>query len=119
MHKENRLALRKDFQRVYRFGRSIANFQFVLYINKTKELNTLRLGVSVSKKVGNAIVRNRIRRRVKEIIRLKLDQLPKGVDLILIARKPVADMDYHAINKSLIHLLKKSGLLDQKGGGAS
>jgi ribonuclease P protein component len=111
MQKENRLAFRRDFQKVYRFGRSVANSQFVLYQNSRKEDGPSRLGISVSKKVGNAVVRNRIRRVVKEIVRLRLSELKTGLDLVLIARKPVAEMDYHQIEKSLNHILKKADLI--------
>jgi ribonuclease P protein component len=117
MQKENRLALRKDFQRVYRFGRSVANHQFVLYQNIRQANDPLRLGISVSKKVGNAVVRNRIRRRIKEIVRLKKDLLKIGLDIILIVRKPTAEMDYHQMEKSLNHIFRKADLFIKQAKG--
>ncbi|GIP40646.1 ribonuclease P protein component [Paenibacillus sp. J31TS4] len=111
MHKENRLAKREDFQKVYRRGKSFANHQFVVYRLEQREPAPLRLGVSVSKKVGNAVVRNRLRRTVKEIVRLNLDRLEANVDVIVIARKPVAEMEYAGIQSSLLHVLKRAGLL--------
>jgi ribonuclease P protein component len=117
MQKENRLALRKDFQRVYRFGRSVANHQFVLYQNIRRANDPLRLGISVSKKVGNAVVRNRIRRRIKEIVRLKKDLLKIGLDIILIVRKPTAEMDYHQMEKSLNHIFRKADLFIKQAKG--
>lgn len=111
MYKQNRLAKREDFNKVYRAGKSTANHQFVLYYKKKTDPPQLRVGISVSKKVGNAVVRNRIRRRVKEIVRLHLDRIEGEGDLIFIARKPVADMEYAEMKKSLLHVLKKAGLL--------
>jgi ribonuclease P protein component len=116
VHKQNRLAKREDFNKVYRSGKSIANQQFVLYyllkptvISSSTEC--FRLGVSVSKKIGNAVVRNRIKRIVKEVIRLETARIVHHVDFILIARKPVTVMDYHEIEKSIQHVLKKAALL--------
>ncbi|MFD0871816.1 ribonuclease P [Chlamydia abortus] len=114
MHKQNRLAKREDFSKVYRWGKSTANHQFVLYRKEKNASQPLRVGVSVSKKVGNAVVRNRIRRVVKEIIRLNIDRIEGNADLIFIARKPAADMSYHEMEKSLFHVLKKAGLFKKK-----
>lgn len=110
MQREYRLAKKKDFNRVFRFGKSVANHQFVLYQNNQPSIHTFRLGISVSKKVGNAVVRNRIRRLVKEIIRLNKERIKHGNDLILIARKPTSEMDYHQMEKSLFHVFKKADL---------
>jgi ribonuclease P protein component len=117
MQKENRLAFRRDFKRVYRFGRSVANHQFVLYQKARQVDEPLRLGISVSKKVGNAVVRNGIRRRIKEIVRLKKEYLKTGLDIILIVRKPAAEMDYHQIEKSLNHIFRRADLFKDKSKG--
>lgn len=113
MYKKNRLSLREDFQKVYKFGKSTANQQFVVYqLLKPSQLE-LRLGVSVSKKLGNAVVRNRLRRMMKEIVRLHLSELENKFDIIILARKPSSEMDYVAMEKSLLHVLKRSGLIKQ------
>ncbi|MEI7028021.1 ribonuclease P protein component [Paenibacillus sp. y28] len=111
MQKRLRLARREDFNKVYRFGKSMANHQFVLYQKTQPAVSQFRMGISVSKKVGNAVVRNRIRRVVKEIVRLRAEEIAPRVDFVLIARKPVATMGYAEIEKSLLHLLRKSGML--------
>lgn len=111
VHKENRLAKREEFQKVYRHGKSSANHQFVVYRLHRPAPAPLRLGVSVSKKVGNAVVRNRIRRTVKEIVRLHLDKLETNVDIIVIARKPVAEMEHAGMQSSLLHVFKRASLL--------
>lgn len=70
MQKENRLTRRVDFNKVYRYGKSAANHQFVVYVMNRHSASAgdgFRLGISVSKKVGNAVVRNRLRRRIKDV----------------------------------------------------
>ncbi|TDF94347.1 ribonuclease P protein component [Paenibacillus piri] len=113
MEKKNRLTKREYFDKVYRGGRSVANHQFVLYFYARRQPG-FRLGISVSKKLGNAVVRNRIRRMIKEIIRLNAERLPGGYDLILIGRKPVVGMAYADMEKSIFHVLKRASLLDRK-----
>lgn len=114
MQKEHRLAKREDFNKVYRHGTSVANRQFVLYYKKRLaqdgEGAPFRMGVSVSKKLGNAVVRNRLRRVMKEVVRLHASQVEEGYDFIMIARKPVADMDYGEIEKCMLHALKRASL---------
>lgn len=116
MHKQHRLAKREDFNKVFRFGKSVANQQFVLYHLIKTENEFFRLGVSVSKKIGNAVVRNRLRRIMKEIIRLNKDTITLTADFILIARKPIVDMDYHQIESCIVHVLKKAGLYKKRKG---
>lgn len=114
MQKEYRLAKREDFSKVYRYGKSMANRQFVLYYMEQQKIERFRLGISVSKKVGNAVVRNRLRRMIKEIVRLNKEKIKPHTDLILIARKPLVDMEYQEIEKSAIHVLSKAGLYQKR-----
>ena len=114
MQKEHRLAKREDFNRVYRRGKSVANMQFVVYVLPQKVQGPFRLGVSVSKKLGNAVVRNRLRRMMKEIVRTNQEDFITGVDFVVIARKPVVDMDFEEMKKCLFHALKKATLFKDK-----
>ncbi len=108
MRKQHRLTKNKDFISVYKKGKSTANRFFVLYIAKKAESEPFRLGVSISKKVGNAVVRNRIKRLVKAVF-LDLDkQLPSGYDFIIIARNAAASLDFAQTQESLLHILKKA-----------
>ena len=116
VEKKNRLTKREYFDKVYRHGKSTANHQFVLYYKAQPQQDFFRLGVSVSKKLGNAVVRNRIRRLLKEIVRLHAARIPGGYDLILIARKPAAEMSYLEMEKSVLHVLKRASLLARKDG---
>jgi len=122
MHRKLRLRKREDFNVVYRYGRSFANSQFVVYWRKRSQRGTFRMGVSASSKLGGAVVRNRLRRMVKEIVRLNASKLLEDTDLILIVRKPALSLLYKEMEGSILHVLRKAGLLkgsNPKPGGAS
>ena len=107
-----RLKRRNDFKRVFRRGQSFANRQFVLYSCKRNTKGPFRIGISVSKKIGNAVVRNRLKRMIKEITRHWAGCIKKQIDLVVIVRKPAANMDYHQLKKSLRHLFNKSNVFE-------
>lgn len=111
MHRKLRLRNREDFSRIYRGGKSFANGQFVVYWSKQPSAEPFRLGVSASKKIGNAVVRNRMRRMIKEIVRHQANRIAPKTDLILIVRKPATMMKMKEMEKSVLHVLKKAGLL--------
>jgi len=111
VHKSLRLRNRADFSRVYRHGRSFANHQFVVYWFRKKEVEQFRVGISVSKKVGNAVVRNRMRRMVKEIVRHHDAELIEHIDLVFIVRKGAITMPYKDMERSVLHVLRKASLL--------
>jgi ribonuclease P protein component len=69
------------------------------------------MGVSASSKLGGAVVRNRLRRMVKEIVRLNASKLLEDTDLILIVRKPALSLPYKQMEGSILHVLRKAGLL--------
>ena len=96
----------KDFQVVYKKGKSYANRHLIMYVleNNTEEN---RLGISVSKKVGNSVVRHRVTRLIRESYRLNKESIKKGYDIVIIARASAKEMGYHEIESSLLHLVKK------------
>ncbi len=106
-----RLKKNNDFQLVFKRGRSTANRQFVVYVLKFPERVECRLGLSVSKKIGNAVTRNRIKRKVKEVFRSLDSRLEKGCDYVVIARNPAASMTFAEIESSLQHVLKRAKVL--------
>lgn len=75
-----------------------------------------RLGVSVSRKVGNAVIRNRVRRRISEAFAAQSVSLPAGLDVVIIARKPAAGTSYHILEEELADLFNK--LARKMGSGA-
>ena len=101
-----------DFKRCYKTGRSYGSRLLVLYVLENgKDSN--RLGISVSKKVGNSVVRHRVRRLVKESYRLNEDRFNSGLDLAVVARRQAAESDFHEIESALLYLLGKSGVLSK------
>lgn len=96
-----------DFQNVYRHGVSRADRNLVLYKWKRADADESRIGISVSKRVGNSVVRHRIKRRIKEICRLSEFQIPDGCDFVVIARKPAADASYADLEHSCEKLMRR------------
>ena len=93
----------KDFQIVYKNGTSFANRYLVMYVRKNgTEYN--RLGISVSKKVGNSVVRHRITRLIREVYLLREDTFNSGLDVVVIARVSAKGISYHQVESSLLHL---------------
>jgi len=104
----------KDFRNVYNNGKSIASRYLVMYkLENNFECN--RYGFSISKKIANAVGRNKLKRRLREIIREieKKDNIIFGFDIIFIARKPVVDLDFHRLQSDCIKLIKKMGLYSE------
>lgn len=96
----------RDFQEVYRKGTSAASRQFVMYVLENGTSRN-RLGISVSKKVGNSVVRHTVTRRVREAYRLQEQQFRKGKDIVVIARMPAAQCTQEEVRKALLYLGKK------------
>jgi len=111
MKKEFRVKKNKEFQAAFQKGHSFANRQFVVYSLHKADQDYFRIGLSVSKKIGNAVTRNRIKRYVRQAIFELNDQLAAGKDYVIIARKPTADMDFFEVKKSLTHVLKVGKVL--------
>ena len=93
----------RDFQNVYNNGKSYANKYLVMYVlpNQT-EMN--RLGISVSKKVGNSVIRHHLTRLIRESYRLHEDVFNSGLDIVVIARVNAKNSNYWDIESALLHL---------------
>ena len=105
----------RDFVNVYTSGRSYANKYLVIYTLKNNS-DKNRLGISVSKKVGNSVVRHRLKRLIKESYRLHEKMFNSGLDIVVIARKGSDACDYAGIESALLHLMKLNGTLDTAKG---
>ena len=103
----------KDFQTIYKRGRSYANKYLVMYVLENKEEEN-RLGISVSKKVGNSVIRHRITRLIREGYRLQLNNFKKGYDIVVIARASAKEKNYSDIESALLHLGKLHNIIDEK-----
>jgi ribonuclease P protein component len=95
----------KDFQQVYKKGKSFANKYFVMYVLKN-ELEENRLGISVSKKVGNSVQRNRLKRLIRENYRISESKYIRGLDIVIIARINSKGIGYEEVESALEHLRK-------------
>ena len=95
----------KDFQKVYNKGNSYANRLLVMYVLEN-HTDKNRLGISVSKKVGNSVIRHHVTRLIRESYRLSEEHFRCGYDIVVIARTSAKDKNYHDVESALIHLGK-------------
>ena len=102
-----------EFRRLYQRGKSAAGGTMVLYCRKNK-LDHNRLGLTASTKLGHAVVRNRCRRRLREVYRLNLPQMKKGYDVILVARGKTATAPWKELTSTFTKLCKKLDLLEEQ-----
>ena len=105
-----RLGKNSEFQKVYKSGKSKANKYLVMVLNK-RESGPNRYGFSVSKKVGNSVVRHRITRLLRESVRKNDALVKEGNRIIIIARKDVKEKNFEDVNGAVIHLLKLHGIM--------
>ena len=122
----------RDFQRVYQYGKSAANRTLVLYVypraEKMRQLEQIpyswkmagytknRVGISVSKKVGNSVVRHHLCRLVRESYRLNEDKFDRGLDLVVIFRPGARELPFSDIDRALLHVSRKLGVLQNREG---
>ena len=99
-----------DFQRVYRKGKYASSETLVVYYVK-RRTSIVRIGITTSKKVGKSVQRNRMRRLIRENIRLLHDQLAPGMDLVIVVRKANPDANLYSIGREMRFLLKKLDIL--------
>ncbi|EGF88920.1 ribonuclease P protein component [Gemella sanguinis] len=108
MKKEYRVKKSQDFDNIIRKKQSFANRQFVIYYQENK-LDHMRLGISVSKKLGKAHERNRLKRYVRESFKTRKDFL-KNYDIIIIVRPAAKGLSFLEFGSSIDHVLKRSKL---------
>lgn len=101
-----------EFRRIYRKGKSAVSPQLVIYCQRNRRGHS-RLGVSVSTKLGCAVVRNRVRRRIREIYRLNKAKMLPGYDLIVVARVRAVETDYQKLDRTYLRLLEQLDLLQE------
>lgn len=112
LKKENRLKKKKDFDAIFKewkFKRSL----FILLGIKKNDLNYSRFGIIVSKKIAKkAVVRNKIKRKIREILRNRIKEIDRGYDVVIIPSKEIVDKNYQEIKISLERGLKKIKILE-------
>ncbi len=110
--KSIRLTDSPEFERVYRRGAAYRGSLFSVHAFPN-ELGTPRLGLSVSRKVGNAVTRNAVRRRLKEVFYSALPEIPGNLDLVVSARPAAAEADFRELDEEFARSLRKLGDSDK------
>lgn len=100
----------RDFQNVYKHGISYADHYLVMYVLENGSGKN-RIGISVSKKVGNSVIRHHIKRLIKESYRLKEGAFVKGLDIVIIARVSAKEITYRQTERALLHVARLHGIL--------
>jgi ribonuclease P protein component len=103
------LKLNHIFQRLYR-SQGQANGLLVLYARQNRSGHN-RVGITVSKKLGKAHIRNRVRRRFREVYRLNEDKFLPGYDIVVVARTKAIDADFNKLTAAYLQLAEKAGIL--------
>ena len=104
----------RDFQYVYRNGKSYANKYFIMYVLENHQDRNY-IGISVSKKVGNSVVRHHLCRIVREIYRLHEHVFNSGLNIVVIARPNAKDVSYKEAESAFLHLSKLHGIMNPEG----
>ncbi|MEF2722356.1 MAG: ribonuclease P protein component [Limosilactobacillus fermentum] len=114
MKKSYRVKRESDFQRVFETHNSVANHKFVIYQMQKPNQPHFRVGISVGKKVGNAVQRGWVKRRIRQTLLEVKPELKQDVDFLVIARKSAADLSMKEIKKNLVHALMLAHLFEEK-----
>ena len=112
MIRSESLKKNQDFKVVYQNGTSYANRLLVMYVLKNQHMKN-RLGISVSKKVGNSVVRHRLTRLIRESYRLNEEFFKKDLDIVVIARPTAKDRSYQEIESAFMHLAGKHQIINE------
>ncbi len=107
------LKLNHIFRRLYHAGSHSANRYLVLYCRKNHTPGN-RVGITVGKKLGKAVVRNRVRRRLRDIYRLNEESFHRGYDIVVVARGQAVDASFQQLQNAYLSLAKRLGLLEPK-----
>jgi len=110
MKKAYRVKKNKEFQAIIKSGKSFANREFVIYYIEKQDQTHFRVGISVGRKLGKAVQRNRLKRLIREAFRELESRISPNVDMIIIARKNSIDLPYDRVKNSIVHLLKRLNL---------
>lgn len=108
--KENRIKSKNDFQIVYKTGRSVVDSMSVMYVLANDEKN-IKIGFAVGKKMGNAVVRNRVKRMMREVFRHRRSELKDSIHIIWVARKKLIAADIYTYDRIFMRLAKRAGIL--------
>ena len=113
MKKTFRIKKNEDIEKIIKRKKSVGNKNYIIYIQENSEAKHFRLAMSVSKKIGNAVVRNHQKRLIKQAFtELKTEILP--FDLFVIARNNVVNLTFTEVKENIYHLLNKANVLNKE-----
>ena len=114
MGRKNRLRANADFDRLRREGRTWAHPLLVLSV-LPNGLEYSRFGFAIGRRVGNAVIRNRIKRRMRESVRIRLTrhEIAVGWDVVLIARRPIRDASFHQVDEAIGLVFRRARMLSE------
>ena len=114
MKRFNSIKKNSEFQKVYKTGKSYANKLLVMYVKRVDDGKEPRIGISVSKKVGNSVVRHHVTRLVRESYRLNKDRVRLGLDIVVVARPAAKEADFKKIESAYLHLCGLHNILENR-----
>ena len=113
LKKINRLKKRYQFNYVYKSGEHFSGEHMVLYVASSKTKN-IKVGLAVTKKVGHAVVRNKVRRRLREIIKKQVPNLKQNNNIIVVARDNITEASFEKLSNEFLKLIKKANLFNEE-----
>ena len=106
----------EEFKRIYEEKNSFATKNLVMYISKNSDMESNRLGISVSHKVGNSVVRHTLIRRIREIFRNNNDIIKKGIDIVVVLRVGSDKQEFFNLNEDFLYLCRKHKIIGEEKG---
>lgn len=110
---KNSIKKNNDFKKVYEDKNSFATKNLVMYISKNSDMERNRLGISVSHKVGNSVVRHTLIRRMREIFRNNEERIEKGYDIVIVLRVGSDKQEFFELNEDFVKLCKKHRIIKE------
>ena len=107
LHKELRINRGKDYSSIYKKSKKIRG-NYVIVFARENHLNHNRFGIVTSKKIGNAVVRNRAKRQIREIIRININKIQIGYDVVIVAKFNIKEAIFEKIEIDLLRIIKKA-----------
>lgn len=106
LHKERRINNSREYGYIYKHGRRSVGKNLILFTISTDSWGT-RVGIVTSKKIGNAVTRNRAKRQLREVIRKHWETLPKGMNLVVVARYNIKEATFEQMEREILRLMGK------------
>ena len=111
---KNSIKKGKEFKNIYEEKRTFATKNMVLFISKNSDLESNRYGISVSRKVGNSVIRHTLARRIREVYRKNEEKLLKGIEMIVVLRVGSDKVKFSELDEDFLMLCKKHGIIKKE-----